>query len=324
MNLSRRSLFKFGAFGAAALSTPSLITTRAFAEVPMSTVTQAGFNRLKLGSFEVTVLQDGARAVENPQSIFGTNKTKEEVEGLLTENFLPIDKMQFTFAPVLVNTGTDLILFDTGNGAGGREGGAGRMLENLKASGYTPEQVTLVVISHMHGDHIGGITEGGAPTFPNARYAFGQAEFDFWKDEKLIGSPAEGGHKGVVANIVPLAEKATFYGDGASIASGITAIAAAGHTPGHTVFNIESGGRNLMLTADTANHFVLSLRQPDWEVRFDADKAAAAATRRKVFERIAADRIPFIGYHMPYPSVGYVEKAGEGFRFVPETYQLDI
>lgn len=324
MNLSRRSLFKFASFGTVALATPSLILSRAQAEVPMSAVSASGFSRYKLGAFELTVLQDGARAVENPQSIFGTNKTKEEVEEALKANFLPLDKMQFTFAPVLVNTGADLVLFDTGNGEGGREGGAGRMLENLKASGYTPDQVTVVVITHMHGDHIGGITEGGAPAFPNARYVFGQAEYDFWKDEKLIGSPMEGGHKGVVGKIVPLAEKATFISDGGAVATGITAVAAPGHTAGHMVYNIESGGKNLMITADTANHFVLSLQRPDWEVRFDADKAAAAASRKKVFDRIATDRIPFIGYHMPYPSVGFVEKAGEGYRFVPESYQLDL
>lgn len=321
MRLNRRSLFKFSA---AAVSAPYLITSRAWAEVPMSAIKAAGFSRFKLGDLEITTLQDGARAVDDPQSIFGTNKTKEEVEAALKENFLPVDKMRFTFAPVLINNGTDLVLIDTGNGAGGREGGTGQMLENLKASGYTPDQVTLVVISHMHPDHIGGIMEGGAPAFPNARYAFGQADYDFFKDEKLVGSPAEGVHKAVVANIVPLAEKATFYGDGASISGGITAMSAPGHTPGHSVFNIESGGKNLMLTADTANHFVLSLQRPDWEVRFDADKAAAAATRKKVFDRIATDRIPFIGYHMPYPSVGYVEKAGEGYRFIPESYQLDL
>ena len=153
---------------------------------------------------------------------------------------------------------------------------------------------------------------------------FGQAEYDFWKDEKLLGSPMEGGHKGVVAKIVPLADKASFIADGATVASGITAIAAPGHTGGHMVFNVESGGRNLMLTADTANHFVLSLQRPDWEVKFDMDKAMAAASRKKVFDRIATDRIPFIGYHMPYPSVGFIEKAGEGYRFVPESYQLDL
>ena len=169
MNLSRRSLFKLASFGSVALAAPSLILSRAQAEVPMSALVASGFSRFKLGTFEVTVLQDGFRAVEGPQSIFGTNTTKEDVEGLLKANFLPLDKMQFTFAPVLVNTGTDLVLFDTGNGEGGREGGVGRMLENLKGSGYTPEQVTIVVITHMHGDHIGGIMEGGKPGIPQCQ-----------------------------------------------------------------------------------------------------------------------------------------------------------
>ncbi|MGL4404265.1 MAG: MBL fold metallo-hydrolase, partial [Notoacmeibacter sp.] len=90
------------------------------------------------------------------------------------------------------------------------------------------------------------------------------------------------------------------------------------------IYRIESEGRQLVLTADTANHFVLSLQRPDWEVRFDMDKAAAAASRKSVFDMIATDRLPFVGYHMPFPAVGYVEKAAEGYRFVPETYQLDI
>lgn len=322
MSISRRNLFKTA--GLATLSAPLLMTRVAQAEVPMAAISAAGFKRFKLGTFEVTVIEDGARAVEKPQSIFGNNKTEAEVTELLQANFLPIDKMQFTFSPTLINTGTDLVLFDTGNGEGGREGGVGQMLANMKASGYMPEQVTVVVLTHMHGDHIGGLTESGKPAFPNARYVFGQAEFDFWKNDKLIGTPAEGGHKGVVAKVVPLAEKATFISDGASVVSGITSIAAAGHTPGHMVFNVESAGKNLLITADTCNHFVLSLQRPDWEVRFDADKPAAAATRKAIFDRIATDRIPFIGYHMPNQAVGYIEKISEGYRFIPETYQLDL
>ena len=106
--------------------------------------------------------------------------------------------------------------------------------------------------------------------------------------------------------------------------AGITAMAAFGHTPGHMAFHLESDGQRMVITADTANHHVWSLQHPDWEVRFDADKAMGAETRKKVFGMIAADRIPFIGYHMPFPSLGYVEEHGEGFRFVPVTYQFDI
>jgi glyoxylase-like metal-dependent hydrolase (beta-lactamase superfamily II) len=105
---------------------------------------------------------------------------------------------------------------------------------------------------------------------------------------------------------------------------GITGMAAFGHSPGHMIYRLESGGRGLVITADTANHFVLSLQRPDWEVRFDMDKAAAAATRKTVFDMIATERLPFIGYHMPFPSVGFVEKLDTGYRWVQETYQLDL
>ena len=324
MQFSRRSMFKLSAASLTALAAPQLLVRAAQAEVPMSATMPAAYKRFTLGDFEITVLSDGHRVVPGPQKIFGINKTQDEVEALLQSNYLPVDKMQFTFAPTLVNTGTDLVLFDTGNGEGGREGGVGQTLNNLKASGYTPEQVSVVVLTHLHGDHIGGLMEGDAPAFPNARYVTGQIEYDFWSSEDRIGTGAENGHKGVVAKVVPLAEKMTFIGDGDSVVSGITSMAAFGHTPGHMIYAIESGGRKLVLTADSANHFVLSLQRPDWEVTFDTDKEMAAATRKAVFDMIATDRLAFIGYHMPFPSVGYVEAASEGYRFIPETYQLDL
>jgi glyoxylase-like metal-dependent hydrolase (beta-lactamase superfamily II) len=323
-SMSRRNLFKVTALGAGALAAPQLMVRAAQAEVPMAAAQPAAYKRFSLGDFEITVLSDGHRVVPGPQKIFGTNKTEEEVAELLNTNYLPVDQMQFTFAPTLVNTGSDLVLFDTGNGEGGREGGVGQTLANLKASGYAPEQVTIVVLTHLHGDHIGGLMEAGAPTFPNARYITGQAEYDFWSSEDRIGTGTENGHKNVVSKVVPLADKMSFIGDGESVVSGITSMAAFGHTTGHMIYGLESGGRKLMLTADTVNHFVLSLQRPDWEVLFDADKAAAAQTRKAVFDMIAADRLPFIGYHMPFPSVGFIEKASEGYRFIPETYQLDL
>ena len=106
--------------------------------------------------------------------------------------------------------------------------------------------------------------------------------------------------------------------------TGITAMAAFGHTPGHMAFHLESDGQRMVITADTANHHVWSLQHPDWEVRFDADKAAAAAARKTVFGMIAADRIPLAGYHMPFPAQGYVEPAGEGFCFVPAGLPVDV
>jgi glyoxylase-like metal-dependent hydrolase (beta-lactamase superfamily II) len=139
-----------------------------------------------------------------------------------------------------------------------------------------------------------------------------------------MGTPAENGQKGVLKHVAPLAEKATFLKDNADVAPGVTSMAAFGHSPGHMIYRLESGGQTLILTGDTANHYVLSLQRPDWEVKFDMDKAKAAETRKRVFDMIATDRLAFIGYHMPFPAVGFVEKQGEGYRYTPATYQFAL
>lgn len=320
-----------GTAGAGLLSAPFIMKSSAFAQqaqpqtsMEINHVMPPETNRFKLGKFEVLVVKDGARPSGAPGETFGTNQKAEAVGELLEKNFLPKDQFVNSFSPALINTGSDLVLFDTGFGESGRGAGNGRLIEGLAAAGYTPDDVTVVVLTHMHGDHIGGLMEKGAPAFPKARYVMGQAEYDFWTDEKRVGTPAEGGHKGVLASVKPLAEKATFIGDGATVVSGITSMAAFGHSPGHMIFQVESEGKQLVLTADTANHFVLSLQKPEWEVKFDMDKAAAAASRKKVFDMVATDRVAFLGYHMPFPAVGYAEKLDTGYRFVPKSYQFDI
>ncbi len=326
MTMKRRTLMTAGTMGV--LAAPSFMT--GFATAQEKTDSQnmqpahPPIRALKLGAFKVVVICDGTRTSAKPHETYGTNQSEQAVSELLALNFLPTDKLVNSYSPVLVDTGTEVILFDTGLGAAGREAGSGRLIDGIRAAGYTPEGVSVVVLTHMHGDHIGGLMEGGKPAFANARYVIGEAEFAFWKDPARVGTPAEGGHKGVLEKVVPLAEKATFIGDGAQVAPGISAIAAFGHSPGHMVFRLESDGKAMMLTADTANHYVLSLQRPDWEVRFDMDKAAATASRRKVFGMIASERLPFIGYHMPFPAVGFVEAQDQGYRFVPASYQLDI
>ena len=324
MAISRRTLFKSASLAGLALGAPHIMTRAAYAATSMAGTMPGAFSRFKLGAFEVTVLNDGGRAGDKPWETFGTNVGQADVEALLTANLLPADKFRNSFSPTLVNTGTDLVLFDTGLGASAREGGMGQTLAALQASGYTADQVTIVVLTHMHGDHIGGLMENGAPAFPNARYVTNEAEFNFWSSPDRIGTPAENGHKGVLANVVPLKEKMAFIGDNGEVVTGISGMAAFGHSPGHMIYRLQSEGKGLVITADTANHFVLSLQRPEWEVRFDMDKAAAAASRKTVFDMIATDRLPFIGYHMPFPAVGYVEKMDVGYRWVPETYQLDI
>tara|TARA_R110002012_G_scaffold145027_2_gene303327 strand:+ start:764 stop:1738 length:975 start_codon:yes stop_codon:yes gene_type:complete len=324
--MGRRALL--GTAGMGIVTAPALLRGEARAQetnrLEINRAMPPETDRFSVGSFGVLVVKDGSRASGAPNETFGADQSAETVGELLEENFLPTDQFVNSFAPTVINTGSDVVLFDTGMGPGGRAQGMGRLIEGLTAGGYTPEDVTVVVLTHLHGDHIGGLMEDGGPAFPNARYVTGQIEYDFWTDTAREGTPAEGGHKSVLEKVKPLADKMTFIGDGAEVVSGITGMAAFGHTPGHMIFNVESDGRRLILAADTANHYVLSLQRPEWEVRFDMDKAAAAATRKKVFDMIATDRVAFLGYHMPFPSVGYAEKLDTGYRFVPKSYQFEI
>ena len=262
----------------------------------------------KVGDMEVATLLSGSAVRDNIQSIFGMNVSPEEFSEVSAANFIPDDRSMFVFTPTVVKTGDEVVLFDTGLSAKG-------LLPALKQAGYGPEDITTVVITHMHGDHIGGMTDDGKiPTYPNAKYVTGQAEYDAWakQDNERFND-----------KVRPFAEKMSFIGDGASVAPGITSMAAFGHTPGHMTYMLESNGAQLVLTADTANHYVWSLAYPDWEVKFDMDKSAAAATRKAIYGMLAADKIPFVGYHMPFPGVGYVETGGEGmFRYVPHSYQM--
>lgn len=266
----------------------------------------ARHRRFTLGQFEVTTLLAGTTPRENPQGIFGTNVSPEEFSEVSAANFLSTEVSQFFFTPVVVNTGAQLVLFDTGLNPAG-------ITDALAGAGYSPDQVDIVVLTHMHGDHIGGLSDGATPTFPNARYVTGQAEFDHWDMS---------GNEGFEGKVRPLAENMTFLEPDQDVVSGITSVAAYGHTPGHMGYHIESDGARLMLFADLANHPVWSLARPDWEVRFDMDKAMAAESRRRVLGMIAADRIPAVGYHMPFPALGFVEANGDGFRWVPEQGQF--
>lgn len=295
-------------FAAAAAPLAAALPRPAAAKGPMQGAASAAFHRVTLGAFEVTTLLSGSRIVEEPNKIFGLNAAPEDFAAVSAAAFLPTDKARFYFTPTLVHTGSELVLFDTGNSAADITG-------TLATAGYTPDQIDVVVLTHMHGDHIGGLAEGGAPTFANARYVTGAAEHNHW---------SAAGNEGFDAKVRPLNDRMTFLDDAGTVASGITAVLAPGHTPGHMAYRLDSNGAQMMLIADTANHYVWSLEHPDWEVRFDTDKAQAAATRKTLLGMIAADRIPFVGYHMPFPALGYLEPKGDGFRLVPASYQLNL
>lgn len=306
INLTRRAAL--GAAAALPFASAAAPVLAAGAEAKANSTIARSF---KLGDFSVTTLLDGSLPRDGAQEIFGGGASDEEFAQISADNFISPDLAQFFFTPTLVHTGSELVLFDTGLGQGGIQAA-------LADAGVTPDQIDVVVITHMHPDHIGGMTTDDAPTFPNARFVTAATEYDFWAAQDA------GNRVGdlVAAKVTPQAEKMSFVKDGDQVASGITAIAAHGHTPGHTVYHLESNGQRLVLTADLANHYVWSFARPDWEVRFDMDKAAATASRRNVLGMLAADKVPMIGYHMPFPAAGYVENRGDGFRFVPVSYQM--
>jgi glyoxylase-like metal-dependent hydrolase (beta-lactamase superfamily II) len=294
------------------------------AAAPMMGPASPTFYRFKLGGFEITTLLDGALQYEGPHPIFGQDQTPEAAAELLEANHLPTTQFVNGFTPVLVNTGSELVLFDSGNPPARREAGAARLVEALQAAGYTPDQIDVVVITHMHGDHIGGLGADGTATYPNARYATGETEYDFWSSEDRLSGTTEANAQLVQANVVPLAEKTTFVKEEGEVAPGIRGLQAFGHTPGHMIYHVESEDRRLLIWADTANHYVMSVQRPEWHVRYDMDKEAAAATRRRVFDMAAAERIPVTGYHMPFPAVGYIEKSQDTYRWIPASYQLAL
>ena len=304
MRLTRRQTL---ASVPAAAAAPLLMPRGARADAHAAAGPRGANHRvLTLGDVEVVTLLDGSTPREDPQSIFGMNVDAQTFEQVSADNFISAEAAQFFFTPVLVKKGDAVILFDTGLGQGGIQ-------RALEEAGHAPADVTHVVITHMHGDHVGGLMSEGAPTFANAEHVTGEAEMAHWS-----ANPNEA----VTNNIMPLKDRFTLVNDGAEIAPGITGMNAFGHTPGHMVWTIDGGEASMMVFADTANHYVWSLAHPDWEVRFDMDKAQAAQTRRRVLDMLAAERMALSGYHMPFPGTGFVRASGDGYEYEASSYQF--
>ncbi|WP_287958065.1 MBL fold metallo-hydrolase [Filomicrobium sp.] len=321
LHVTRRAL-SLG-MASAALCTLGWEQTGAFAAAPMLGVKRPKIYRFKLGAFEITNILDGVLQRSGPHPIFGHDQPVQVVQEFARANQLPDTTLENPYIVTLVNTGNDLVLFDTGNG-GARGSDVGMLAELLPQAGYKPEQVDIVVITHGHPDHIGGLMSAGRPTFPNARYVFGQVEFDYWKAGKDVPEARQKNRELFLKVAVPIADKATFIAPGQNVVSSVTAVDAFGHSPGMLAYNIESEGRRLLLWADVTNHYVMSLMKPEWHVSFDHSKEDAVATRRRILDMVATDAIPAIGYHMPFPAVGFVEKTTEGYRWVPASYQFNL
>jgi glyoxylase-like metal-dependent hydrolase (beta-lactamase superfamily II) len=298
--INRRHLLQTALVGSATAAMPAF----ALAKAPMLGIKPASVHRYKFGAFEMTAASDGQVTLDKPWTVFGENQKPETVQALAKQYNLPTEKHTISFTPLIVNTGNELVLFDTGWGS--NNPGRGQMSANLAAAGYTLDQIDVVVLTHYHPDHMGGLMDGDKPVFPNARYVFPEGEQNFWTAEAQNAGGTKDFYDLTRAKVMPLAAKATFVKDGGSVVSGITALSTPGHTPGHTSYRVESEGKQLIVTGDTCNHSILSLERPKWHVLFDMDKDKATATRLKLLDMIAKDRIAVVGYHMPFPAVGYI------------------
>jgi glyoxylase-like metal-dependent hydrolase (beta-lactamase superfamily II) len=297
---------------------------------PMLGEMQPAIYRLRLGSFEVASILDSKIIREGLSPSHGGESFSAEVRALARANRIDPHRYEHAFIPSLVNTGKELVLFDTGNGSLQREHEPlrgrlpeGLLVEQLRRAGYEPQDVDVVVITHGHPDHIGGLMKDGEPAFPNARYVFGAAEFDFWKRDNV--RDARKFNRELFMKIaVPFADRASFIKAGDEVVPGIRAVDAAGHSPGMMAYLIESEGKRLLNWADTCGHYVVSLQRPDIHLDVDDDKEMAAATRKRILGMVATDEIFVIGFHMPFPGIGFVEQAHSGYRWIPHGYQLNL
>ena len=278
--------------------------------------------RFSLGEAEVTTIQDGTHTREPINPPFAMDKSEDEIAAIAAANNLPSHGFENSYTPTVIHIGGQTVLFDTGFGEMGRENHAGNLRRRLGQAGYAPEDIDVVAFTHCHPDHIAGVMEGDAPAYPNARYAIGRREYDAWKDGSEIPPQRAQNREMFLKLIPPLADRMTFLEDGDTVVSGLTAEAAFGHSLGHMMYRVESAGKSLLVWGDVTNHYVFSLQYPDSIVGFDDDKDMAIASRNRVLDMVATDGLLVSGHHMPFPSIGYVERNGDSYRWTPATYQL--
>ena len=322
-----RSIFCAGAGPAvAAMATPLLTPASAQAEnarhAGAEPLNGEGFYRFKVGDFQATVISDGYGELP-VRPIFVMNVYEAELAPVLKANFMqPV--IQVTNNPLVVDTGRERILVD-GEKLGPSFGNFPRLGANLLRAGMTPESIDLVVISHGHLDHIGGlVTKTGALAFPKAQFVFVDTEWNYWTgsryESEVNSSPMpDPFKKGTIAaareNLPPVADRSRFVKQGGEITSGVRYIAAPGHSPSHASILFASGKEQFMHMGDIAHNPVTSLQHPDWTPVFDYEPAQAIRSRKAILDRVATDRVMVMGYHFPFPAIGHVVRHDTAYHW---------
>jgi glyoxylase-like metal-dependent hydrolase (beta-lactamase superfamily II) len=309
----------------AASAAVALAPNRALAAAPPGGKQVAGFYRYKVGDIEVTVVTDGVNRLPITDA-FVINVKKEEVNAALAEAFMEPGVFVGPYNPIVINTGAKLVLVDTGTGEAAfknSKGQTGQLLTNMAAAGIDTKAIDAVLISHYHGDHINGLLRAdGALAFPNAEVLVPAKEHAYWLDDgEMSRSPTKriaDNHKNVrrVVSGEVLKRLRTYEWD-KEVLPGVLAVGTPGHTPGHTSHIVTSGASKVYVQADVTHAPFLFARHPGWHAYYDHEPVQAEATRRKVYDMLAAERMTVQGFHYPFPSVAHVEKAATGYREIP-------
>lgn len=319
--LTRRALLGGTAAAGAALSLGSA-DFAAHAAAPVAGKQAPGFYRYKVGEFEVTVVTDGVNRMKLPDS-FVTNAKPEEVKDALAAAHMDREIFNNTYTPIVVNTGSKLVLIDTGMGEAGftqSKGAVGQLLGNMQAAGLSADAIDTVIISHYHGDHVNGLVKAdNSPAFAKAEILVPAVEHKFWMDDGEMSRAAPGRVEGLFKNNrrvfnAEVLKRVRTYEWGKEVVPGITAVETAGHSPGHTSLLVSSGSGKVFVQGDVTHVPYLFARNPGWRVMFDQDPAAAEATRRKTYDMLASEKMMVQGFHYPFPAHAYIEKSGNGYR----------
>jgi glyoxylase-like metal-dependent hydrolase (beta-lactamase superfamily II) len=295
----------------------------ASAEAPQLKTSAPGYYRMMLGDFEITALSDGT--VDLKMADLLTNIPTARILSALAKQHLK-DPVEVSVNAYLINTGSKLVLIDAG--AGTFFGPTlGKLMANLKASGYQPEQVDEIYISHMHADHVGGLVAGNQVAFPNAIVRADQREADFWLSKtKMDAAPNEAKQffESAMAGVNPYVAAGKFkpFTGNTDLLPGVKAVAAYGHTPGHTVYVVESNGQRLVLWGDLMHSAAVQFPDPSVTIKFDTDSKAAAAQRKTQYADAAKRGHWVAAAHLPFPGIGHLRADGKGYDWIPANYTV--